>query len=242
MLGLRRRMSERDPGSCREMSSDDEDTLYAREQEILREQAEHSPNLSQQARRVRHRVEILQHPSPGVMQQPPEAIPSLFAAPPRPEQDEEPPPPPLALDPSQQRAFDMALKGTSIFLTGGPGTGKSFTTKRIIEALRKKHFEEAVEQLLRSGVFVDRASAEVEQAHHETVMVTAPTGVAAILVKGQTLFTKPGPGRPLPTTEMFGFMWGNKDTWRKVRTLVIDEISMVDGEFLDWCVKSTDEH
>ena len=37
-------------------------------------------------------------------------------------------------------------------------------------------------------------------------------------------------------------MWGNKDTWRKVRTLVIDEISMVDGEFLDWCVMSPDEH
>ena len=44
MPGLRR-MSEQDPGSRREMSSDDEDTLYAREQEILREQAEHSPNV-----------------------------------------------------------------------------------------------------------------------------------------------------------------------------------------------------
>ena len=232
-----RRMSERDPGSCREMSSDDEDTLYAREQEILREQAEHSPNVSQQGRRVRHRVETLQLSPSGVMQ-----TRSHGAAPPRPEQNEEPPPPLLALDPSQQHAFDMALRGKSIFLTGGPGTGKSFTTKRIIEALRKKHFEEAVEQLLRSGTFVDRASAEVMQAHHETVMVTAPTGVAAILVKGQTLYTKPGPGKPLPTTEMFNFMWGNKDTWRKVRTLVIDEISMVDGEFLDGCVMSPDEH
>ncbi len=29
-------------------------------------------------------------------------------------------------------------------------------------------------------------------------------------------------------------MWGNKDMWRKVRTLVIDEISMVDAEFLEW--------
>ena len=33
---------------------------------------------------------------------------------------------------------------------------------------------------------------------------------------------------------MFGNMWGNKDKWREVRTMVVDEISMVDGEFFEW--------
>ncbi len=41
---------------------------------------------------------------------------------------------------------------------------------------------------------------------------------------------------PHGTTEAFGNMRGktSADFWRKVRCLVIDEISMVDAEFLDW--------
>ena len=41
---------------------------------------------------------------------------------------------------------------------------------------------------------------------------------------------------PHGTTEAFGNMRGktSADFWRTVRCLVIDEISMVDAEFLDW--------
>ena len=37
-----------------------------------------------------------------------------------------------ALDQGQQRAFDIAVNGSNIFITGGPGTGKSFTLSMII--------------------------------------------------------------------------------------------------------------
>mmetsp|Transcript_16748 Transcript_16748/g.53174 ORF Transcript_16748/g.53174 Transcript_16748/m.53174 type:complete len:275 (+) Transcript_16748:437-1261(+) len=68
------------------------------------------------------------------------------------------------------------------------------------------------------------------------VLVTAPTGVAALVVQGQTLHSNPGPGIPNGTTAAFGNM--HSDSRRKVlaqmECLVIDEISMVDAEFLDW--------
>ena len=130
------------------------------------------------------------------------------------------------LDPLQQRAVDIALSGKNLFLTGGPGTGKSFTLRHIIEQLRTKHYAERL--AAHAGATGD------PPRRTDSVLVTAPTGVAAILVGGQTLFAKPGPGKPLPTTLMFGNMWGNKDEWRKVRTVVVDEISMVDGEFFEW--------
>ena len=131
------------------------------------------------------------------------------------------------LDWRQQQAVDIALSGKNLFLTGGPGTGKSFTLRHIIDQLRTKHNAERLAAHA-GGVTED------PPRRADSVLVTAPTGVAAILVGGQTLFAKPGPGKPLPTTRMFGNMWGNKDTWRKVRTVVVDEISMVDGEFFEW--------
>jgi len=108
----------------------------------------------------------------------------------------------------QQRAFDLALGGSNLFLTGGPGTGKSFTTRKIIAALEE-----------RNGA--------------GSVLVWAPTGVAAILVGGQTMHSKPGPGIA-ESSESFKNMWAHKKYWRHVKTLVLDEISMVDAEFLDW--------
>eukprot|EP00962_Isochrysis_galbana_P044505 scaffold17294_cov135-Isochrysis_galbana.AAC.1 len=61
------------------------------------------------------------------------------------------------------------------------------------------------------------------------VLVTAPTGVAALVVQGQTLHSNPGPGIPNGTTAAFGNM--HSDSRRKVlaqmECLVIDEISMV---------------
>ena len=105
-------------------------------------------------------------------------------------------------------AFDLALGGSNVFLTGGPGTGKSFTLRKIIDGLEEKNG---------SG----------------SVLVWAPTGVAAILVGGQTINSKPGPGIPEGSSG-FENMWAHKKYWREVKTLVIDEISMVDAEFLDW--------
>ena len=40
--------------------------------------------------------------------------------------------------PEQQRAYDAAMGGSNIFLTGGPGVGKSYTLRKIIEGLEDK--------------------------------------------------------------------------------------------------------
>ena len=58
------------------------------------------------------------------------------------------------------------------------------------------------------------------------------------VVQGQTLHSAPGPGIPKGTTEQFGNMKGQAShrMLASVRCLVVDEISMVDAEFLDWYV------
>lgn len=70
----------------------------------------------------------------------------------------------------------------------------------------------------------------------------ATTGVAALIAQGHTLDSGPGPGILGRMTEAFGNMKGRTSSclllvaiiWRKVKVLVIDEISMVDVDFVDW--------
>ena len=62
----------------------------------------------------------------------------------------------------QHRAVALATEGESFFLTGGAGTGKTFTLQLIIDALREKH-----------------------GAGH--VFPTASTGIAASHISGTTL-------------------------------------------------------
>lgn len=64
----------------------------------------------------------------------------------------------------------------------------------------------------------------------ESTFVTAPTGVAACNVNGMTLNSFSGVSSD-PTT--WGRMPKQLANWRKVRRLVVDEISMVDGRFFD---------
>jgi len=110
----------------------------------------------------------------------------------------------------QRQAFIAAVHDRkNLFLTGGPGTGKSHTLREIVKALRAA-----------DGVGGDG------------VLVTAPTGVAALIAGGQTLQSSPGPGIPRGTTGVFDDM--STYAWSKVKVLVIDEISMVDAEFFDW--------
>jgi ATP-dependent DNA helicase PIF1 len=122
------------------------------------------------------------------------------------------------LDPEQLLALEIARSGGNLFLTGGPGTGKSHTCKDIVAELQK----------LRPG----------------GVMVVAPTGVAALPLGGQTMHSKPGPGVPKGTQERFRramLSRDNKAAWKKVKVLVLDEVSMVDAEFLDWFVATIRE-
>ncbi len=114
------------------------------------------------------------------------------------------------LDPDQQRAVDMVMAGKNVFVTGGPGAGKSYTL-RVIKAM-------------------------LEERRPGEVLVVSPTGVAALIIGGQTLHSKPGPGIPKGSTKAFGNMASrtSRQMWTRVKVLIVDEVSMVDAEFIDW--------
>ena len=110
-------------------------------------------------------------------------------------------------DELQEKAIALAKDRQNIFLTGKAGTGKSWTTRRIVEYFRN----EAI-----------------------TTHVTAPTGVAAINVGGETIH-KWGNFQKGEYYSDFNKMMSEetRETIEETKVLLIDEISMVDGHFLD---------
>ncbi len=112
-------------------------------------------------------------------------------------------------DDLQEKAISLALQGQNIFLTGKAGTGKSWTTKKIVSLL--------------SG-----------QQQNKVIHVTAPTGIAAIHVDGITIHSWGGFGIGDYYSD-FDKMMDKKiqAKIRKTHILLIDEISMLDGHTLD---------
>tara|TARA_B110001452_G_scaffold259586_1_gene256118 strand:- start:4 stop:2529 length:2526 start_codon:yes stop_codon:yes gene_type:complete len=129
--------------------------------------------------------------------------------------DDEPPeaPAPAApLNQEQIRAVQLAMAGESFFLTGGAGTGKSFTLHRIIEAVRS--------QVGTSGVFT-----------------TGSTGIAACAIGGCTVHSFAGVGLGRESVDALIDRVRQKPhamkTWLNCQVLIIDEVSMLDGGFFD---------
>ena len=89
------------------------------------------------------------------------------------------------------------------------GTGKSLVLKLLLQRLRALHGDSAV-------------------------AATAPTGVAAINVGGQTLHSFVGCGVPTCVASFGELMWRRRQTWEGLKVLVVDEVSMLDAAFLDW--------
>ena len=89
------------------------------------------------------------------------------------------------------------------------GTGKSLVLKLLLQRLRALHGDSAV-------------------------AATAPTGVAAINVGGQTLHSFAGCGVPKCVASLGELMWRRRKTWEGLKVLVVDEVSMLDAAFLDW--------
>ncbi|CAH0375664.1 unnamed protein product [Pelagomonas calceolata] len=111
----------------------------------------------------------------------------------------------------------------NVFYTGSAGTGKSFTTRLIIEAFRKQYGDK----------------------FNRRVAVVAPTGIAAANVDGTTIHRAAGVGVPGQLRD-FGRIWEKRVDvpglspdekapllWRELEHLIIDELSMLSGEFLD---------
>lgn len=115
--------------------------------------------------------------------------------------------PTQALNDEQQNVFKACVGGKNVFFTGSAGTGKSFLLKKIISSLPP-----------------------------DGTVATASTGVAACLIGGVTLHSFAGIGNGDGTLKRCYDLASRPmaaQVWRRCKTLVIDEVSMVDGEFFD---------
>ncbi|KAH7288289.1 hypothetical protein KP509_31G020600 [Ceratopteris richardii] len=112
----------------------------------------------------------------------------------------------------QMEVLDAIASGKSVFITGSAGTGKSFFLMYIIRILKK----------LYNGTGVH---------------VTASTGLAACALKGVTLHSFAGIGLGFGNPDdLVTKIFSSKEVtrrWREAIVLVIDEISMIDGDFFD---------
>lgn len=111
---------------------------------------------------------------------------------------------------TQEEALTILGTGVSVFLTGEPGSGKTHTVNAYVRFLRSRGIEPAI---------------------------TASTGIAATHIHGMTLHSWSGIGirRNLSDADIADIARGRfiARRIRKCRTLIIDEVSMVDGDTLD---------
>ncbi|KAF9253261.1 hypothetical protein DTO013E5_351 [Penicillium roqueforti] len=105
-------------------------------------------------------------------------------------------------------------RGKSMFFTGSAGTGKSVLMREIIAQLRYKYRKES-----------------------DRIAVTASTGLAACNIGGVTLHSFAGIGlgkEPVP--DLVKRIKKNpkaRNRWLRTKVLVVDEVSMVDGDLFD---------
>ncbi|CAG8983468.1 hypothetical protein HYALB_00000637 [Hymenoscyphus albidus] len=122
---------------------------------------------------------------------------------------------PISLSTEQERVKDLVVnQSKSVFFTGSAGTGKSVLMRAIIAELRKKYIREP-----------------------DRVAVTASTGLAACNIGGVTLHSFSGIGlgkEDVPAlVKKIKRNAKAKNRWLKTKILIIDEISMVDGDLFD---------
>ncbi|KAF7562686.1 hypothetical protein G7046_g1446 [Stylonectria norvegica] len=121
----------------------------------------------------------------------------------------------ISLSEEQKHVLDMVVhQNQSVFFTGPAGTGKSVLMRAIITELKKKYAKDP-----------------------ERVAVTASTGLAACNIGGITLHSFSGIGlgkEDAPT--LIKKIRRNpkaKNRWLRTKVLILDEVSMVDGELFD---------
>lgn len=119
---------------------------------------------------------------------------------------------PIRLSVEQEHIIDLAEKGYNIFYTGSAGTGKSVLLKQMIKKLKLKYGP-------------------------EHVAVTASTGLAACNIGGFTIhsYTGIGLGKGEADALYKKVRRSRKHLrrWENISALVVDEVSMLDGDLLD---------
>lgn len=117
----------------------------------------------------------------------------------------------IELSEEQQQVANLVLKGHNIFYTGSAGTGKSFLLKHIVKILNQK---------FGTGV-----------------AVTASTGLAAYNIGGMTINSYLGigigKGKPEEICKRIRNNKKIKERWQSLNVLIIDEVSMINGNLID---------
>ena len=114
---------------------------------------------------------------------------------------------PIKLTGDQQRAFDIIMRGDDTFVTGGAGTGKSVLIKEVIRGL---------------------------EAHGRSVVVCAPTGIAAVAVGGTTIHKAFGFRKgPCITEKTHKLTERTPKLIRMADVVLIDEVSMCRMDMMD---------
>ena len=112
----------------------------------------------------------------------------------------------------QYEAVQKVIRGESVLLTGPAGTGKSHVLTTLSQVVS--------ESSIAGGVFF-----------------TAPTGIAACNIGGQTIHSWAGIGLGKGTVgEVYAKVQSNKGAmkrWRKAKILFIDEVSMMSAKLFD---------
>ena len=110
----------------------------------------------------------------------------------------------------QAQALQIMMSGTSVFLTGAPGAGKTYVLNQFIEQAKRRH---------------------------RTVAVTASTGIAATHIGGVTIHSWSGLGiRDHVDRRDLDQLAQNAKLVKRYNAadvLVIDEVSMLHGQRLD---------
>jgi len=112
-----------------------------------------------------------------------------------------------SLSPKQQEALDLIKEGKNVFLTGVAGTGKSLVLKLALQFLKDTY---------KPNEYVALGS----------------TGPVAIALEGQTLHSFAGIGVP-QVKEDFAKVSRKKKAWKDLKVMVLDEASVISGEFFD---------
>ncbi|XP_034979174.1 ATP-dependent DNA helicase PIF1 [Zootoca vivipara] len=111
------------------------------------------------------------------------------------------------LSQEQSMVLNAVLSGKNVFFTGSAGTGKSYLLKKIVASLPPN-----------------------------STYATASTGVAACQIGGTTLHAFAGIGSGKASLHQcieLAQRPGIRQQWLNSRHLIIDEISMVEGDFFD---------